>query len=216
MKTLIFATTYVDTYAKRRVLGQWAALNRKINPDCDLLWIDSASPVLLPSDIHTIKFGGNIGHLSRGGRDGFGRAFCCGLTYACEHDYSHVFHVEGDSLFRARIVPLQPQPRVLSIPVRGGWGGGYETWIETGLIGFSTAWLRETRFVERYDWPNRTLDPSPEQHVRKLCGDALWLVNWRGARNDTGLITLDNVGEWDWITHCTTDIFDRFFEINHG
>jgi len=217
MKILIFATTYVDTPDKQKLLFQWAKLHRTRNPDCDFLLVDSASPLALPPGIDTFRFHDNVGHLSRGGRDGFGRAFCWGLDHATAGKWDYVFHVEGDSLLRTPVETVAfamkalNQP-VASMPVVGAWGDDKQDWIETACIGFSTDWLMLSNFVERYAWEKRTLEPEPERHVASICKTKATIG--RGARNDTGLVTLDNIGEWDWITHCSPELCDRFLDVN--
>ena len=39
-------------------------------------------------------------------------------------------------------------------------------WIETGLMFFSTDYLRRSDFIKRYDWPNRKVIPTPERLIR--------------------------------------------------
>ena len=80
MRVLIFGTVHADTPEKLHIAQMWATLHRDINPTCDLLLVDTNT---LPHDftygVEVFSFGDNIGHLARGGRDGWGRAFCKGL-----------------------------------------------------------------------------------------------------------------------------------------
>jgi len=47
-----------------------------------------------------IGFPDNVGHLARGGRDGWGRAFSQGLLCALAGGYDYVAHIESDLLTR--------------------------------------------------------------------------------------------------------------------
>jgi hypothetical protein len=99
MRVLIFGTVYCDSEAKRHLAGQWGDLHAALNRDCDLLLVDSSSPLAVHG-VPTLQLGDNIGHLGRKGRDGWGRAFCAGLQYAIDHGYDCAVHIEGDSLLR--------------------------------------------------------------------------------------------------------------------
>jgi hypothetical protein len=44
MSTLIFGTTYIDSPDREHLTHQWLMLTRHLNPDCDILMVDSASP----------------------------------------------------------------------------------------------------------------------------------------------------------------------------
>jgi hypothetical protein len=92
LRVLIFGTCYAPTDDKVSELRRWIAVNARLNPvGCDLLLVDSNS---LEEDhdralnplVGIVRFPDNIGHLARGGRDGWGRAFCFGLQYALERE----------------------------------------------------------------------------------------------------------------------------------
>jgi SAM-dependent methyltransferase len=227
--TLIFATTYVDNRDRQHLTEMWLELTHRLNPDADLLIVDSASPMPVVGEefkrdappFELFDFGNNIGHLSRKGRDGWGRAFCKGLDLAVERGYQWVAHVEGDSLLR---VPVGPIFRELgnfgcaTTPVQGTGVPGREIaqWVETGLMFFSTKYLRESKFTERYNWPARTERPTPEKIIfHQLRGDVKMLP-LKALRSDKQQITRDGVVgmDLDWITHCHDDVwcYDRFFE----
>lgn len=137
-RILIFGTMYADTKERVELTKRWVDFHHKLNPDCDLLLVDSASPALNPVEDLGIspatdsrvftdnvgspsltldRFPDNIGHLSRngprgpssGGQDGWGRSFCEGLATAIEANYDYVVHIEGDSLFRLPVLPIVRQ-----------------------------------------------------------------------------------------------------------
>jgi SAM-dependent methyltransferase len=241
LRTLIVVTCYVDSAHRARLFDHCLTLTRKRNADCDLLVVDSHSPLCpgvakLIADKHgaflpysgtparqmVYSFPDNVGHLSRKGRDGWGRAFCYGLDAAVQAGYDYVVHIEGDSLFRLPVLPIVRQMRrqkiaVQSIPVLGT---KYEMrgWVETGLMFFSTEFLVESKLTQRYDWPNRRESPSPEAVVRGLCGDKLQMASWKAWRGDKNQITADNIAELnlDWVTHCWDNdpVYDRFLEVS--
>jgi hypothetical protein len=228
-RVLIFGTTYVDDQHKATLLERWFDLNRSLNSDCDIMIVDSQSPFPLIPDLSEpilyYGFSDNIGHLARGGRDGWGRAFCYGLNAAIEGGYDYVVHIEGDSLFRLPVMPIVRQMKkagtaAASIPVSGLTHPQPE-WVETGLMFFNVEYLSKANFVAGYDWPNRTPVPTPEAVVRKLLGGDLTLMPWRGQRDDKNEITGANVQDFnlDWLTHCRDPIaYERFamVKLNFG
>jgi hypothetical protein len=200
--------------------------------------VDSASPSPVldetwtkfrddPKRLRLYDFGDNVGHLSRKGRDGWGRAFCFGLDYAVEHGYEHVLHIEGDSLLRipARdiVARLKKSGKgCASITVRGTTRD-IPGWVETGLMAFSTAYLRKSRFTEVYDWPVREVRPTPEFVVyRMVLNDMVILDDLKGLRADKNQISAANIRQLDldWVTHCHNDIdvYAHFVDVNlpHG
>ena len=224
MKMLIFATTYVDTPERLKLTRQWVDLHTALNPDCDFLIVDSASPMFPAIGIEVFSFPDNIGHLSRNGpdgpnskgRDGWGRAFCHGLQAAIDGDYDYVVHIEGDSLFRLKVAPIvermhREKIKIASVPI--GYGHAQRSsWVETGLMFFQVAYLKKSDFIAGYDWPNRSERPTPEVVIRKMLGDDLTMMPWTAERSDKGEITVDNVDQFDWITHCKPEVYDRFVE----
>lgn len=233
-KILIFATTYVDSDARERLTRQWLDLHTALNPDCEFLIVDSASPLPVldpewaasfkanPQKYRFFNFGDNVGHLSRHGRDGWGRAFCRGLDYAVERGYDYVLHIEGDSLLRvpAReiVAKLKASGKgVASIPVRGTTRE-FPNWVETGLMCFKTSLVREMAFSACYDWQHRESRPTPELVVHHLIGGVLLMLDLKGLRGDKNQIAAKDIPalDLDWVTHCHNDIwvYDRFVEAN--
>lgn len=236
-KTLIFATTYIDSADRSALTGHWVKLTGKLNPDCDLMIVDSNSPMIDPLRATTLKdfvkyeprmsakrmlhsFPDNVGHLARKGKDGWGRAFCYGLNAAIAGGYDYVVHIEGDSLFRLPVMPIVEQMEreninAASIPVIGtkrvevGWA-------ETGLMFFKTKFVEASGFVARYNWERQTGHPTPEVVIFRQLGRDLHMMPWKGLRGDKNQITNQNVLDLglDWVTHCHKDawVYDRFAE----
>jgi Methyltransferase domain len=241
--TLVFGTFYVDSPDRDNLTDLWKKLHLALNASsCDFLAVDSQSPISKFADWHPydgkrhrrmyFNFPDNIGHLSRArttaGKDGWGRAFCKGLEIACELGYEYVAHIEGDSLLRLKVADVVRQMKddgteCASTNVRGMKHQELETqWIETGLMFFSTDYLKRSDFVRRYDWPNRRVAPTPERYIRleilnKGC-DHLRIMPWKALRADKNTITNDTIVglDLDWITHqhdsSQQDVYRKFVE----
>src|SRR5712672_1907335 len=116
MKPLLFGTCYVADEAMRDLVIRWSILNRRLNPGLDILLVDSNSPFdprhFLPTkaplhaNVVVRRFVDNIGHLSRGGADGWGRAFCAGIEFAIQSGYSHIVYIDADMLFARPVMPI--------------------------------------------------------------------------------------------------------------
>lgn len=232
MRTLIFATTYVNSPESAALLDRWIDINTTLNRDCDLLLVDSNSPQLSAvkrlgefelysadasarRSIH--RFPDNIGHLARRGRDGWGRAFCFGIEAAIAGGYDYVAHIEGDSLFRLQVKPIfdrmwHDSVHIASIPVNGT--KRQETgWVETGLMFMSVAHVKLIDLVGKYDWPrgNKPYPNSPEKVVFDILGRDLTMLPFKGLRDDRNELTAQSVTTLDWVTHCRSEeIYDAF------
>lgn len=226
-RVLLFGTCYVDTQDRAQLTRKWADLMLRLNADCDIWLIDSKSPVwpMLDNRIHVFSFPDNIGHLSRPdvtlGKDGWGRAFCKGLQNALDGLYDYAVHIEADSLFRHKVMPICRNMRrdginAASIPVMSG-NRILHQWVETGLMFFDVGYLRKMEFIRRYDWPMRQARPTPEVVIRQLLGGDLKMMPWRGMRQDKfPAVSHKNIKQfnYDWITHFHADAwaYDRFLE----
>ena len=244
--TLLFGTFYVDSPDRDQLTELWKKLHLTLNGrDCDFLAVDSQSPIKkfedwTPYDGKRHKrsyfnFPDNIGHLSRRsvtqGRDGWGRAFCKGLEIACELGYRYVAHIEGDSLFRLRVADVVRQMKAegidcASTDVRGMKAKVLETqWIETGLMFFSTDYIKRSDFINRYDWPRRQVTPTPERWIRlnilqkDLNDKQLKIMPWKAWRADKNEITKDTIAQLDldWVTHqhdsAQQGVYSKFVEM---
>jgi ADP-heptose:LPS heptosyltransferase/SAM-dependent methyltransferase len=245
-KILIFGTMYVDNEPRVKLTQLWGTLHQKLNPACDLLLVDSKSPrqaeVITEEFIERMQdqllffsFDENIGHLNRNGpagpassgRDGWGRAFCYGLQYAIDHGYEYVAHIESDSLLRLRVEPIIERMRAeninaLSVPVKGT-KFHMDGWAETALMFFSTKFLTEFEFIKRYNWDFPGYRRTPEVIIRDILKEHLRMEHWQALRGDKNQISLDNLDDMDWITHCRSvathhllddmEIYERFAQL---
>ncbi len=215
-----------------KLLDQWVASNLSFNRRCDILVVDSCSPFKIDISIQHVlgvrkglsikRFDDNIGHLARGGRDGWGRAFSYGLLASISGGYDYVVHIEGDSLFRLSVEPIIEQMRsqdikVMSTPVKGT-KTQERGWIETGLMFFNVEYLVDSNFVNRYNWTNsdKKYPYTPEHYINEIVKNDIVIGQWNGIRNDADQITIQNLEkhEIDWITHCKKqEVYDHFVNL---
>lgn len=224
MKTLILGTTYISAAQEGaqnyplKLVQLWARLNAHLCPDTDMLLVDSHSPVDLMGalegiaprlKIHDMR--DNVGHLNSTGKDGWGRAFCWGVQHAIQQHYDYIAYCDAD------IICTVPATRVIERMAKANvnaacpWNTMYD-FAENGLMYLSVPYLRDSGFVERYDWQNRTRSPNPrdipERVFEDLMGDDLWILPMRGMRNDLDQLTVNNFAHrWpyggpSWLTHC--------------
>jgi len=186
IRILVFGTSYCATARRLRLLEQWAEALQRVAPGCDHLVVDSLSPVFdtaahpflsrfgacqpCPSEPAPVPVGhrsiigfpDNVGHLSGGGSDGWGRAFSQGLLCAVSGGYDYVVHVEGDLLTRLdvpAICRMMQERRIDALSAVTPCLG----WLETGLVFLAADYVRRTRLVERYDWSRRPPYPIPRR-----------------------------------------------------
>ena len=224
--TLIFGTSWVPDQERRWVLDQWVAVTRKLNPDTDMLIVDSASPAMplfpasAPDVAMAFRFDDNIGHLSRTGRDGWGRAFCMGLKIAAERHYDYVVHAECDLLCARPVGPIIARMAACGVGAAAPMAWPHQQMIETALLFMDMRWVRESDFIARYDWEHSPTGlPLPEQRVEAILADKFFALPLRGARNDLGQITAGNIKQafpagCDWLTHATPGVFRAMMAAN--
>lgn len=224
----------MDTKDKGQILKNWVKLALR-NKNCQCLIIDSKSPVevdlteVTSRECHPKikRFSDNIGHLARGGKDGWGRAFCYGLEEAIVNGYNYAVHIEGDSLFRLPIGPIVKQMeknnvKVASILVKGTKRIEID-WVETGLMFFNVNYLIESNFIGKYNWEDgsyKKYPNTPEAVIYKIIKNDLRIAPWQGMRDDCDQLTVQNLKgkNLDWITHCKPEVFDLFAReaLDHG
>lgn len=221
-KTLIVGTSYVQGAAASELFRMWADLTTRLNPGVDVLVIDSASPQILPvtrwsQSFDLTSFNTNIGHLSAGGRDGWGRAFSAGVRNAIDFGYTWLANIECDLLF------ARPVAEVIAKMVRNGVKAAapmaipYQ-FIETGLSFWNVDYLREIDLIGRYDWEHPpTNGLLPEQRIGEICAGEMFALPLRGFRNDTRMSAeqlprLFPTGI-DWITHVELPVARKFLEM---
>jgi hypothetical protein len=239
-RILIYGTCFIRSAEARELLKLWSQCVDTLNPDCDVVMIDAPSPygaekvfdkwawetesggwkrdragVAKPTregfpDLRWVfSFDQNAGHLNETGVDGAGRAFMQGMVLAQKLSYDYCVHVEGDLLMTRPIRPWVEKMHRHGIKCAAPFDSYYQ-FGEWGLSFFNVDWLRETKFVERYDWRSQTGLPIPEVVFEKLAGDDFFTLPIRGVRNDFHQVNRNNVVSGfpyglDYITHCYKD-----------
>lgn len=228
VRPLIYGTCYVDTPEKRAAVILWANVARYLNPDIDILLIDSCSPFnpahFLPRnlDISIKRLDENVGHLSRGGRDGAVRSICEGMQWAIDNEYTHCVHWECDLLFARPVTPILKRMADSRVGVACGFDRNHQ-FCEFGISFYDVLYLIQNKFIEKYDWKNSPAadraENLPERRMENILGDGLWILPMRGLRNDFNQITRDNIRNLnyglDYLTHVgDNELFNIFMEMN--
>ena len=231
LRTLVFGASWCDTEEKRELCKLWARSMEKIAPECDILVIDcnspfrpgaflkplgyieaAVSPLCFPRNSGNrvaSSFADNIGHLSLGGQDGWGRSFCKGLEIAIAAKYDYVVYIEPDLLFAPKVMPIIEKMHRAGVKAACPIDFCYH-FINNEIMFLNVDYIRDIDFVGKYDWQNPPPPPFdivPERRCEKILADELFILSLRGARNDFHNITVGNLEQAfplgvDWITHC--------------
>jgi len=236
MKTLIVGTCYIAAGTEGaqnysgRVVRLWLDLAAKLNPDCDILLVDSFSPVDLaeilgfprddidrPVTVH--RFAENIGHLNTTGKDGWGRAFCFSVEYAIERGYDNLAYIDADIIFTLPVTPILEKMDRCGVLAASPPAQNY-AFMENGIMFLDVPYLRAIDFVGQYDWPNRTraqkLDEIPEMVCERILQHDLFYLPIRAYRDANSILTVNNVEHafpygMDAITHVRDiRVYEKF------
>lgn len=231
-KTLIVGTTYCNAPEKAELLRMWAALNEKLSPECDVIVIDSCSPMdvlkVLPAFAAGYAHRGyykiekDVGSLQKGGQDGPGQAFCKGVEFAISGGYEYFAHIETDCLFAKPVGPIISSMEKAGVKCAAPMDFTH-SFLETQVLFMSVPWLRDKNYIEAYDWtnPSKRANPYHEVWLEKFAGDDLFCLPLRGCRNDLDKITVNNCHlafgrGWDYISHARDfGLYRRFMEYNN-
>jgi len=213
---LIFGTMYLRYPEDAEVVNLWASLVRK--QGADWMLIDSCSPTESLNELDKYikpniwSFDDNIGHLSRGGRDGWGRAFCKGIELAISGGYDYVAHIESDLLFKGRIetvVSMMRKSKIKVVSPRVSVIAGDVPRLETGLVIMDVRYLKEIDFVARYDWTVTQRIPCPEARVAAIFGGDWCVWGLPGGRNDRRDLN-GKIREIYYLTHAPLNQLREF------
>lgn len=252
-RTLLFGCTWCPSEEKRELCRLWARVLAKTSPECDVLVIDCDSPfrpgnflneqgfTFWTTDLEqhgypkerrgeeplkaVASFADNIGHLSLGGGDGWGRSFCKGLEIAIASGYDYVAYIEPDLLFAPPVMPIIEKMHRCGVKAAAPIDLVYH-FIANEIMFLNVDYLRESRFVERYDWanpPSLSRETVPEKRCEDLLADELFILPLRGIRNDHGAITRGNIRDrnaaWpmgiDYLTHAQDFALYEIFMAMH-
>ena len=246
MTTLIVGASYTPTEEKRALAVLWAKVLEKLSPDPDILVIDCNSPFrpsafLKPMSYETVpltatslprravmSFRENVGHLSGGGKDGWGRSFSKAIEVAMACGYHWLAYIETDVLFSEPVTPIIK--KMTRCDVKVACPPEYECHFAAHEISFyNVDYLRKIKFVEKYDWQTsrmwstetREAYRPPEKRWEEIFADDLFFLPIRGCRNGNGLITTENMEVvypmgLSWITHCRDfSVYEAFLKRNN-
>lgn len=229
MKILLFGTCYVPDEAMRDQVINWSLLNRLLNPGLDIMLIDSNSPFdprhFLPkkapkhANIIVRRFEDNIGHLSRGGRDGWGRAFCEGISMASALGFTHIAYIDADMLLARPVAPILEKMERVGVKIACPFDGFYG-FVENGIVFADVEYLRQVGFIGKYDWRNSpapaTHDLLPERRFEKIVENDLFTLPLRGLRDDNRHFSSCRrfPGSMDYLTHANPAGVEVFLEMN--
>jgi hypothetical protein len=216
-RVAIFGTSYVDSAMKSFTYRLWAHVLKVRNPGMDIWAIDTAGsrPPEVPG-VEVVCIPDNVGHLSRGGGDGWGRAWSRGVELLAGR-YDWLVHIEADLLCAVPVEDLVR--RVARVGVRIAMPVAFPyNFPETALMVMNAAWVRETRLVERYEWASSPVQPPPEKRLEALAGEDLFLLPMQGARIDMPMSVSELRGAFpdgmDWITHAPPALLREFLVMN--
>ncbi len=226
MKALIYGTVYIQSPERAELVQMWIENMLFINPDFPIVLIDSATDPLwrelIPQtrhiSIHTvaegdplpelqlglnwIDFPENLGHLMVHNIDGWGRAFCRGIELAITQNYDYVVNIESDLLFRPNVTDILKQMDEKNIKALCGFERNYG-FIENCLCFMNTQYLKDIDFIGQYDWKAQTQENlAPELRTELLLGKEMFVRPWLGCRDDFGRVTVEQVRQFEYITHA--------------
>lgn len=223
-RTLIAGTSYLPDQARLELAQLWSRVARHLNPHTDIILIDSASPfdpaTVMPPDIEIIRFPDNIGAISQGQRDGSGRAFCKGLEIAVERGYDYCMIWEADTLFTLPAAPIIKKMHRIGVKVAAPFADPY-AFMEWAVCFWSTQYVKDSKFIERYDWEHAPKWPIPEFRVQSLVQDEVFVLPIRGYRNSMNNLNAANYKSvqpyfpFSFLTHCQDfGLYYQFLDMN--
>jgi hypothetical protein len=231
MINLIVSQCFINNTLTLSLFDLWLRITKKLNPDTDILIIDSASPYRWQDKISEnnkknltiFNFPDNIGHLSKNGKDGWGRAYTKGVQYAIDNNYDNVFMTECDLLLFHSAKEIFDKMNKFNLNCVSTAGGTYQ-WPESGLYFYNVNWLKRVDFINKYNWEKITKE-VPELRLKNICGDELFFLPYIGSRDDLAQVTEYNIKNkfpygLDWFTHGTgIDVYYaalRYAEIDYS
>jgi hypothetical protein len=225
-RILIAGTSYVDNEYTRELCQLWFRTLKHLNPNEDFILIDACSPfdplVFLPKETNIFRFEENVGAITRGGGDGAGRGCAKAMELAIEGGYDYVCVYESDFIMAQAIRPIINRMHKAGVKVAVPSLATPYQFCEWGCCFFNVQYLKDTKFIERYDWKNTPKWPLVEMRLEKMFGDDLFLLNIQGFRNESNQLNVANIannfpyGVCRWLTHCADpNLYVRMLELNN-
>lgn len=221
-RVLIAGTSYLADTGRCELTKLWLRVVRSLNPGVDVLVVDSASPFDPGQflDCEIFRFDDNVGHPSRGERDGAGRAYCKALEIALLRGYKYCALIETDLIFAHPIAPTIDKMDLSAVKVCSPMAAPYQ-FPETGLMFFALDYVEESDFIKRYDWEHSPKWPIVEWRFLHLVERHYWQLPIHGLRNDhnqANVANLPNMFPYKppaFLTHCQDfALYYRMLDLN--
>ena len=175
-----------------------------------------------PNGTGVFRWDENVGAITRGGKDGCGRSMCKAIELAIEgqlHDYLCI-QQESDAIFCHPVRPIINRMYKSGVKVASiGLASPY-LFAEWSTVFLNVKYLKETKFIERYDWEHSAPWPLVEMRLEKMFGDDLFFLNYRGFRNESNQLNIANLANnfpyerCCWLTHCADlNLYARMLEL---
>jgi hypothetical protein len=221
-QTLIVGTSWVHGAAALEIFGIWRSLVGRLNPDADILVVDAGSPVAVIGDprMDVIRLDTNVGHLSRGGRDGWGRAFSVGVQNAIDEKYDWLACLDCDLLLARPVAEIIDKMARSGVKCAAPMAIPYQ-FTETACSLWNVQYLKDIDLIGKYDWEHPPANGLlPEQRIDQICAGEMFALPLRGFRNDMR-ITAEQLPRMfpqgiDWIHHAELPVLRKFLEMNDG
>jgi hypothetical protein len=223
-RILIAGSSYVADEGRRELTKVWYRLVKQLNPGIDVVLVDSASPFdprkFLPGLLEIETFLDNVGAVSQGQQDGSGRAFCRCLETAVERGYDYVVPWETDILWVTPIEQTIAKMHRSGVKVAAAFANPYQ-FPEWACSFWSTKYVTESRFIERYDWQHSPRWPIPEWRIATLTDPDLFILPIHGWRNHENQMNIANITHLfpyhlpQFLTQCRDfQLYYRFLDLH--
>jgi hypothetical protein len=228
-RILVAGSAYIHNEGLRELCKLWTRVVSHLDPNVDVVIIDSVSPfepavfldwpvfnevdglpktsiLPLPSR-YVYKFKENLGHLSRGGEDGAGRTFCKSIELGIEGGYDYVAVIETDLIFLRSVTDICKRMQRTGAQMTACPNAQY-AFPEFGACFIDCKWAREFGLIEKYNWKKSQPWPIPEIRLMNIVQDYLMLLPIYGMRVDQMPITPINFANYwpyappAWVTHA--------------
>lgn len=224
-RILITGTSYIDSDYTRELCQLWFRTLKHLNPNEDFILIDACSPfdprVFLPEGTNIFRFEENVGAISRGGGDGAGRSCAYAMQAAIDGQYDYVCVYEADFIMAQAIRPIINRMHKAGVKVASPSLATPYFFAEWGVCFFNVQYLKDSKFIERYDWKHSPKWPLVEMRLERMFGDDLFFLNLRGFRNENNMLNVANLsnhfpyGNCQWLTHAADpNLYVRMLELN--
>lgn len=217
MTDAIFSNCFIDSAFKRALVTLWAETVIRLNPDTDLLLIDSAGPVPAMEVLVVFGFSEAVDAPRRIVRvetpadhpfAGWRRDFLLGMRFALMREPRFIAFIESDVIFTVPVAPIFRRMTAHNMGVAMPFDPMYQ-FFETGLAFYEGAVARANldrlgQALDAADWPKEMVS---EIALERVLGPLLHPLALRGCRDDINRLTVANLHQcypWglDYLTHC--------------